>query len=245
MAIKIPREVARHLGYYVYLYIDPRNTLPFYVGKGQNSRTLAHLSDDVECRKTAVLKDLASADLEPRLEILAHGLQDEETALRVEAAAIDLLQLGHLANRIRGWKSVQYGRMPLSELVIYYAAKPVVVRHPSLLIRINKLYHHGITSEALYEATRGIWKVGQRRETAKYAIAVFEGVVREVYSIESWHRAGTTQYTTRDISPNAHTGRWEFLGAEAPDPVRRRYVGRSVRSYLKRGMQSPVVYAGC
>ena len=31
----IPHEVAQHLGYYVYMYIYPRTSTPFYVGKGQ------------------------------------------------------------------------------------------------------------------------------------------------------------------------------------------------------------------
>ena len=44
MTLSIPREVARQLGYYVYLYIDPRSKRPFYVGKGQGERVLSHLS---------------------------------------------------------------------------------------------------------------------------------------------------------------------------------------------------------
>lgn len=31
--------------------------------------------------------------------------------------------------------------------------------------------------------------LGQRRESAQYALTVFEGVMREVYIIEKWHRA--------------------------------------------------------
>ena len=48
---KIPREVARELGYYVYVYVDPRSEAPFYVGKGLGQRALAHLSAEVESRK--------------------------------------------------------------------------------------------------------------------------------------------------------------------------------------------------
>ena len=43
-SLAIPPEVADRLGYYVYLYIDPRSDRPFYVGKGQGRRILAHLS---------------------------------------------------------------------------------------------------------------------------------------------------------------------------------------------------------
>ena len=53
--ITIPSDVARHLGYYVYLYIDPRTAKPFYVGKGKGRRLLAHLSDQAESRKVRMI----------------------------------------------------------------------------------------------------------------------------------------------------------------------------------------------
>ena len=70
----LPPEVARHLGFYVYLYIDPRDEKIFYVGKGKGRRLLAHLSARGEARKARTLKALRKARLKPRLEVLAHGL---------------------------------------------------------------------------------------------------------------------------------------------------------------------------
>ena len=58
------------------------------------------------------------------------------------------------------------------------------------LIRINELYRGGMNETELYDATRGIWKVGEERVKAKYAFAVFEGVIREVYEISQWLHAG-------------------------------------------------------
>ena len=183
MTLKLPREVARRLGYYVYLYVDPRTQRIFYVGKGHGQRILAHLTEAGESRKHQVIAELARAGQEPRLEVLAHGLADEETAFRVEAAVIDALGLDDLTNLYRGWKSIQLGRLSLVDLISYYAAEPVEVDHPALLIRINQLYRHNMDSLDLYDATRGVWRLGPRREGAKYALAVFEGVVREVYTI--------------------------------------------------------------
>ena len=126
---RIPRDVARHLGYYVYLYVDPRTTpCP---RKAAWSRALAHLSPEQEDQKAQILRELRSANQEPRIDILAHGLPDEQTALRIEAAVIDLFNLDRLTNRVRGWKSIKLGRWPLRELIIHYAAKPVTIDDPA------------------------------------------------------------------------------------------------------------------
>lgn len=53
--LEIPPEVEDNLGYYVYMYIDPRDDMPFYIGKGCGSRVLAHLSDDNESEKKGEL----------------------------------------------------------------------------------------------------------------------------------------------------------------------------------------------
>jgi hypothetical protein len=243
--LRIAPEVAHRLAYYVYLYIDPRNEQPFYVGKGQDARALSHLSEEAESRKCARIAELRAEGKAPRIDILAHALRDEETAFRIEAAVIDLFGLDKLTNEVRGWRSLQLGRIPLPELTMYYAAKPVEVGVPALLIRINRLYRHNMTPQELYEATRGVWKIGQRCTHAQYAFAVFEGVVREVYAIETWHPAGTTPYTTRDASQLKTDGRREFLGRVADATVKDAYVGRSVASQFRHGLQNPVVYVNC
>jgi hypothetical protein len=119
----------------------------------------------------------------------------------------------------------------------------VEIHDPVLLIRIPQLYEQGMGDEELYDCTRGVWKLGVRREGATFAIAVIDGVVLEVYAIDHWQPAGTSSYLTRkDI---AVPGRWEFVGRVAPEAVRSRYVGRSVKSYLPRGLQNPVRYVNC
>ena len=243
ITLSIPREVARQLGYYVYLYIDPRDDRPFYVGKGRGERVLDHLlSTHGESRKAKVLKELRRTGIKPRLDVLAHGLPSAETALRIEAAVIDLLGLDTLTNEVRGWRSIQLGRLTLSELISYYAAKPIKMTDPAILIRINRLYRHGMSEEELYEATRGVWKLSNRRYGAKLALAVFEGVIREVYEIESWHPAGTTPYRTGSVQDVKRQGRWEFKGRKASEGVRSRYIGGLVKEYLKPGAQNPVAY---
>src|SRR4051812_1498092 len=105
--------VGERLGFYVYLYIDPRTNEPFYVGKGQGERALAHLRDTSESKKVAWIKDIQAAGLEPQIDILVHGLPLEEAALRIEAAVIDAIGPHKLTNAVRGWVTGKVGRMPL------------------------------------------------------------------------------------------------------------------------------------
>lgn len=121
--------------------------------------------------------------------------------------------------------------------------RPVDVDEPAILIKIPQLFRHGMSDVALYEATRGTWRVGPRREGAQYALTVHEGIVREVYTIERWQPAGTAGYTTR--AEPEHAGRWEFVGRRAPDAIRSKYVGGSVKHYFTKGNQNPVRYVNC
>jgi hypothetical protein len=203
------------------------------------------LDDSRECEKTLRISELNMLGLPPRIDILAHGITNEEEALRVEGAVIDALWPGRkLTNWVRGFRCLEFGRAPLSELEILYAARKVSISEPALLIRINRLYRPGMTAEALYEATRGVWKIGKRRQHAKYALAVFEGVARQAYAIDTWHPAGTTTYNTRPPDTVAAPGRWEFLGTHAPE-LADKYCGGSVEKYFPRYSQNPIVYVNC
>lgn len=236
----IPPGVAKQLGYYVYLYIDPITGRNLYVGKGKGNRALSHLDIGRSTPLGRHIIQLRKRGLEPKIDMLVHGLKDEETALRIEAALIDLIGKNRLKNQVRGWQSMDVGRTPLTELITHYGARPVKITHPVILVRINQLFHPEMSELELYEATRGIWKLSDRRENARYALAVYEGVVREVYEILRWHQSGTTRYRTRtDVKSH---DRWEFTGKIAPDRIRNRYLNRDVSGYFGKASQNPITY---
>ncbi len=135
-----------------------------------------------------------------------------------------------------------HGREALDDIIARYAARPITIREPSVLIRINRLYTPGIEAQRLYEITRGVWKVGERRNQLVYAFAVYRGVVREVYKIQAWHRAGTTHYQYRKKRVVNVRGRWEFEGRLAESSVRNRYRGGSVAHLLPDGARNPIRY---
>ena len=234
--MKMTSEISAVLKSYVYVYSDPRNGMPFYIGKGQGNRLFTHLDDTSETAKTDTIAAIRKSGQEPQIDILRYGLTDAEAAL-VEASAIDLIGLSHLTNRVVGHHEKSYGRIGSREVIAMLSAKPVHVRHKAILITINKLYRSEMTAEELYEATRGIWVVGTQRERAEYGMAVYQGIVREVYKIQKWHRAGTLKYHTRDSKGFKSSGRWEFEGVVATG-IRDEYVGNSVGM----GGQNPIRY---
>lgn len=235
--MKVTFEVARLLKSYVYLYLDPRNGEPFYIGRGKGNRLFTHLSEESEAKKVKRIAEIRRTGGEPRIEVLRYGLTESESRL-VEAAAIDLIGKSRLTNRVAGYHENSFGRITAQRVITMLTAKKVRVEHKAILVTINKLYRSDMTEEELYEATRGIWVVGEkRRGLVEYAMAVYQGIVLEVYRIDEWYPAGTLVYHTRDASEFKSSGRWEFAGRIARE-VRDKYVDFSVG---KSG-QNPIRY---
>jgi uncharacterized protein len=237
VGMKITEQVAKLLKSYVYVYIDPRNGKPFYIGKGKDNRVFSHLSDKSETDKVERIAEIRRSGKEPRIEILRYGLSDSDASL-VEAASIDLIGKTKLTNQVSGYHEGSFGRITSQRVITMLTAKRVKVQHKAILITINRLYRSDMSKEELYETTRGIWVVGEaRRNKVEYAMALYQGIVLEVYRIKQWYPAGTLKYNTRDTSHFKNSGRWEFSGNIAKD-VREEYVGFSVG---KAG-QNPIRY---
>lgn len=238
-------SVTERLKYYVYLYIDPRDNQVFYVGKGKGNRVYSHLYDETESAKARRIREIRADNDKPKIEILVHGLENELDALRIEAAVIDLLGKDKLTNQVRGWGSRLVGRSSLQELASLYDPVPGQIDDAALLIRINQRYRYGITVQELYEATRGVWVLSKRREGVRYALAVFRGVVREVYRIEAWFPAGRTPYLTRPAEDVQVPGRWEFIGEVARPDIRKKYLDKNVSAFFAGSSQNPLKYVNC
>lgn len=236
------KEMIDYLKYYVYLYIDPSNNEVFYVGKGKGNRVFDHLkSDNQDYDKIIRINTIKESGNEPKIELLVHGLEDEETAKKVEAAAIDLIGINHLTNLVRGYKTCLYGRISIEEFIQRYNTESVKIEDPSVLIRINELFYYGMSAVELYDATRSSWKLNKdRAQQAKYAFAVYDGVVQEVYTILNWLQGGTS-FSIYKNTPSKD--RFEFVGNIAPEGIRKKYLNKSVKDYFEKGSQNPIMYA--
>jgi len=78
--------------FYIYHYIDPRDNLPFYVGKGTNDRIFDHLheteSNTENRHKFYHIQYLKNNGLEPILQKVVENIEDEALAYRLETEEI-------------------------------------------------------------------------------------------------------------------------------------------------------------
>jgi serine/threonine protein kinase len=128
----------------------------------------------------------------------------------------------------------------------------VSIDDPVVAININQQFPKSKSAEELYHATRGIWRLNRRRaERARYAFAVYQGVIKEVYAIHRWMPATkeTTEYWDRRSASQGkyfpsevNEGRSEFVGDVAPEHILKKYVGKQMP---KRHSQNPILYFNC
>jgi hypothetical protein len=247
--MKFSSPVITELKYYVYIYSHPLTDEIFYVGKGKANRVFSHLEEQSDSRKVQFIKELKAQGLQPKIEILIHGLDDEKVALRVESSIIDLIGINNLTNKQSGYKSAAFGRMTIDQVNALYNKQPIDIEEPAILIRINQAFRYSMTEIELYDYTRGRWKLNpERAKSAKYGFAVYEGVVQEVYEITDWHKAGTT-FSTRQVNEDAGlntkdslVGRFEFVGNVAQKEIRDKYKFMSVGHYFRKGNSNPIMY---
>ncbi len=237
-------EVIEQLQYYVYRLIDPRNGQTFYVGKGKGNRVFAHVSDALKTfngesyedseeddfsAKIQQIRDIRNAGLEVIHVIQRYGLTEKE-AFEVESALIDAygeltnIQSGHASDR-----GVNNAEVLQRELSYEEYEEP---DFKYIIIKINDRVLQERNND-VYETVRSAWKVKLSKiNDYKYCLAVLNGVVKNVYLIDSW------QPDHRD-----REGRYEFIGSEAPEDIKRLFVNKRIpNKYRKKGMASPVLY---
>jgi hypothetical protein len=232
-----PPGVAEKLKTYVYRLIDPRNGETFYVGKGKGNRVFAHIKADIEADDPGVklkrIHEIHAAGFEVAHVIHRHGL-DDKTAIEVEAALIDAYP--GLTNAVIGAGSSDQGTMHAQEIINRYQAEPADFKHRAILINVNR----SAVETSLYEATRYAWKINPRKaHRAEIILAVRRGVIVAVFIADKWLPATSEDFPGHETVP----GRFGFIGTEAPDAIKRRYINKRVPDeYRKQGAANPVKY---
>ena len=115
------------------------------------------------------------------------------------------------------------------------------IEEPSILLRINRTFRNSMTALELYAYTRGCWVVNPKKaKRARYAFAVYDGIIQEVYDIAAWFRAGTTYSVREDIEDLRNL--YEFVGNIAPEDIQKKYKLKSVGYLFKKGNVNPIMY---
>lgn len=227
------QSIIEQIGYYVYFLRDPRDQRVFYVGKGVGNRLFNHvhgaLSSEDASDKLDTVREINKAGYAVEHFILRHGLQEKES-FEVEAALIDFVGLSFLTNEQSGHYSTDFGLKSSDEIIAMYSAPKFGTDLPVLLININRLFHRQMTANEIYEATRSSWKLSNRKDKAKFAIATYKGLTREVYLINDWYKEGE---------------RWAFNGIVAENEVRESLRYKSIAHLAVRGAANPVRYINC
>ncbi len=244
-------QVHRALQYYVYLYVDPSTNTPFYVGKGTGDRLLAHHGVEGSCDKGSKLDELRALGVQPRIVVVRHGMTESE-ALAVEAVLIDHIGLSNLTNQVAGHGTNTLGRMSLEQVRSRYAAEKIEIFDvPVVLFRLNRSFRYSMAGDdaspddrlELYEATRGTWKIGASRNEMRYAMAVYDNVIQEIYEIKDWQPAGTAMYKTRLDVNGLNPERHEFVGHRCEEEsVRAKYIGGDVKAWFPHGFTGSFRY---
>ena len=229
------------LNYYVYALINPNNKKPFYIGKGVGNRVFNHqncaIKEQNSNLKLDTIREIIDSGYKVEHLIIRHGLSEKE-AFEIEAAIIDFgIKFGfEFSNLVLGQHSSDKGLMTADEIIRIHNAKPLTeLTDPVIIININKKYVRGNSSKEIYESTKQAWVVGkQKRETTKYALSEYCGIVIEVFEILGWYEIETPQ--------NKRKNRWGFHGKVAKKEIRDKYINKSLAHTKKKGAANPIKY---
>lgn len=247
----VDSTLSEALGHYVYLLIDPRNEEVFYVGKGVGGRCFEHDYAEEGARKAARFAEIKAAGLVVKVDIIRHGMATKEEALLVESAVIDVYGIEKLTNKVKGHGSTEFGRASLAELAARYAPEEAEILHRVVFVKLAETFRKGMSPEELYESARGVWSLSSEAASkCNYVLALWEGLVVEVYHVARWQPANPAHYPKRfgkDLLPTHFIPRpgvqcTEFEGAVAVDEVRKHYLGKSVRKQFDVGAQANCKY---
>ena len=110
-------------------------------------------------------------------------------------------------------------------------------------VNLSNKEFNKLTQNELYDGYRGIWKISKAKtKDLKYAFAIHNNIIKNVYLIDEWHNGNTTEYKTREINPNDPKikERLEFTGRIASDI--QYFIGNNVSSYYTKGEANPIKY---
>ena len=240
------------LKYYVYLLVHPETKIPFYVGKGVGNRVYDHLNEAKEGKKGTdkldQIQDVLKKNKTVEHVIVRHGL-NEKTAYQIEASLIDTFRFFPAFNAFAGgniqggMNSIENGLMSSEEIKRKYNALPLnSIPKDTIIININTSYKRASGVDKLYQSTKERWRMDKDRlDGIKYVLSEFKGLIVEVFEVKKWYPIKRQYNPGTKKAGKTYTG-FGFDGHVAPNPVRNKFLNKSVAHKKKRGASNPIMY---
>lgn len=97
---------------------------------------------------------------------------------------------------------------------------------------------------SVYEATRYAWKINRTKaEEAEVVLATVKGMIVGAFIADNWLPATPKNFAGR-ADGEGEPDRLGFVGHEAPDVIKRDYVGKRVpEEYRRPGAANPIRYS--
>ncbi|MCG7630883.1 hypothetical protein MHN80_01010 [Gordonia McavH-238-E] len=250
-------------GWYVYALRDASTGRVLFVGEGHGDRVFTHAvhlqrewerSDVGPTQHTHVAASTQETSIHGF--IIRSGLESASVASGIAAAITTMLALVdpalhnqfftlsdfNVASNASGGGLASVDLDSASSVITNAQAPPITV--PALLIKIPRLWKPTMDAIELYDATRQWWRLGERRQNARYAFAVAQGIIREVYRIDSWEPGWVVNGAWTTEPQNRPPDRWRFQG-DVAESLAADYKNTKVKHLYKAGEANPVRYLNC
>ena len=236
------------LNYYVYMLIDPRDNIPFYIGKGKDNRVFQHLKcaldakDEINAKYDKII-EIQNNGLKVKHVVIRHGIKDQIEAYQIEASLIDTLTfcgIG-LSNMVGGHNSLQKGLMTTDEIIrLYNAEKLVKIKNDCVIININKKYPKSGIGLPIYDATKETWTINKNKlPNVKYVLSEYKGLIVEVFEVEEWYEK-ERGYTPKSKKYGQTKTGYGFNGKIAKNEIRDLYINKSIQHTKQKGAASVI-----
>jgi hypothetical protein len=142
-----------------------------------------------------------------------------------------------------GMNSIENGLMSTEEIKRKYNALPLnSIPKDTIIININSSYKRASGEDKLYQATKERWRMDKDRlEGIKYVLSEYKGLIVEVFEVEKWYPIKRQYNPGTKKAGKTYTG-FGFDGHVAPNPVRNKFLNKSVAHKKKRGASNPIMY---
>ena len=223
-------KTIKKVKHYVYALFDPRNCMPFYIGKGFGNRVFNHVTKKLknnENLKYKTIIEIENKKMEVKHVIFGYGLESKKEALKLESKLIDIFRFCKidLTNIQSGYHTPDNGVATTEDLIRKFNAKKLnKMDSNAVILNINKNYKRNFDKIEIYNATKCCWAIKKDKiENIDFVLSSYRGVIIEVFEVIKW----------KEILVNTNgkmKTRWEFEGMVARDAIRNLYLDKLVPS---------------